>query len=155
MIIIDEEQEHTYKSDVSPKYHARDIARFRCAKNKALMLLCSATPSIESYAKAKEGKYDLITLKGRYGGATLPDVDIYDMRVESARGNVAPLGTNLVNALCEVYEKGEQSILFINRRGYHNFMSCKTCGEAMLCPSCSVSMTYHKDSQGGGYLFCH
>ena len=155
MIIIDEEQEHTYKSDVNPKYHARDIARFRCAKGNALMLLCSATPSIESYAKAKEGKYELILLNERYGGATLPDVNIYDMRKESAVGNITPLGTDLVNGLCEVHAKGEQAILFINRRGYHSFMSCKSCGEAVLCPSCSVSMTYHKKDNGEGYLFCH
>lgn len=155
MIIIDEEQEHTYKSDVSPKYHARDIARFRCAENRALMLLMSATPSIESYAKAVEGKYTLIRLTQRYGGAVLPAVTVADMRRETEAGNVTPFGKELVNALCETYSRGEQSVLFINRRGYHNFMSCKSCGEAILCPSCSVSMTYHKDQRGGGYLCCH
>lgn len=155
MIIIDEEQEHTYKSDVSPKYHARDIARFRCAKSRALMLLMSATPSIDSYAKAVEGKYTLITLTQRYGGAVLPSVTVADMRRETQSGNVTPFGKELVNALCETYAAGEQSVLFINRRGYHNFMSCKSCGEALLCPSCSVSLTYHKNSFGDGYLCCH
>lgn len=154
-IIIDEEQEHTYKSDVNPKYHARDIARFRCAANNALMLLMSATPSIESYAKALDGKYELITLTKRYGNAKLPDVTIADMRKESGAGNITPLGTALVNSLCEVKERGEQSVLFINRRGYHNFMSCKSCGEAVLCPYCSVSLTYHKTSTGQGYMCCH
>lgn len=161
IIIIDEEQEHTYKSDVTPKYHARDVARFRCAANNALMLLMSATPSLESYSKALDGKYTLVRLKGRFGKARLPEVTVADMRNEVAEGNTSPLGHELVNTLLEVKSRGEQAILFINRRGYHNFISCKTCGEAIKCPSCSVSMTHHKfnrtysDSTRSGYLFCH
>ena len=143
MIIIDEEQEHTYKSDMNPKYHTRDIARYRCAHNGALMLLASATPSFESYHKAEEGVYTLIKLKNRYGKAKLPRATIVDMRRESQLGNTSPLGTLLAKRLVEVKAKDEQSILFLNRRGYNNFVSCRSCGKAISCPTCSVSMTYH------------
>ncbi len=157
LIIIDEEQEQTYKSDSSPKYHARDIARYRCASEGAMMLLASATPSIESYMKAKEGKYKLIKLKNRYGGAKLPEVEIVDMREESAVGNVSPIGSRLASELLRTKANDEQSILFLNRRGYNTFVSCRKCGEALMCPSCSVSMTYHTKSGGydDGYLSCH
>ena len=157
LIIIDEEQEQTYKSDQNPKYHARDIARYRCASEKALMLLASATPSLESYQKAAEGKYTLIKLKNRYGGAKLPEVTIADMRGEAQSGNISPLGAHLTNELCRVKNEGEQSILFLNRRGYNTFVSCRKCGEALACPNCSVSMTYHtkRGTYNEGYLACH
>ncbi len=157
MIVIDEEQEHTYKSDQNPKYHARDIARFRVNRQSALMLLASATPSFESYHKAQEGKYTLIQLKNRYGGAKLPRVSIVDMRKSSSGVATSPLGNLLCEKLVETKENGNQSILFINRRGYNNFVSCRSCGEAISCPTCSVSMTYH--TLGGSYdkgeLRCH
>ena len=157
LIIIDEEQEQTYKSDQNPKYHARDIARYRCASEKALMLLASATPSLESYQKAVEGKYTLIKLKNRYGGAKLPTVTIADMRDEAKGGNISPLGSYLTDELCRVHSEGEQSILFLNRRGYNTFVSCRKCGEALSCPNCSVSMTYHtkRGTYDEGYLACH
>ena len=157
LIIIDEEQEHTYKSDMNPKYHARDIARYRCAHNKALMLLASATPSLESYRKAEEGKYSLIKLTKRFGEAKLPRVTIYDMRPESQAGNLSPLGSLLCRRLIENKKSGGQSILFLNRRGYNNFLSCRACGEAIKCPVCSVSMTYHTigNSYERGELRCH
>lgn len=157
MLVIDEEQEHTYKSDMTPKYHARDIARKRCADNRALMLLSSATPSVESFKKAKEGIYTLVRLDERYGSAGLPDVTIADMREEAHGGNVSPLGNELAKALIETDSRGEQSILFLNRRGYNTFMSCVDCGEAIKCPSCSVAMTYHtkKGSYDEGELVCH
>ena len=157
LIVIDEEQEHTYKSDQNPKYHARDIARFRCAHCKALMLLASATPSFESYYKAKEGKYTLIKLSHRYGKAKLPKVSIVDMRKSSAGGISSPLGNLLCERLVENIHKGEQSILFLNRRGYNNFISCQTCGSAISCPDCSVSMTYHTYGRAynTGELRCH
>ena len=156
-IIIDEEQEHTYKSDQNPKYHARDVARFRCAKNRALMLLASATPSPESYVKAKDGTYTLIRLTKRFGGAVLPRVEIADMRRETRLGNVSPLGTRLMEELCRVVSAGEQAVLFLNRRGYNHFVSCRTCGEAILCPNCSVAMTYHtrRGTYAEGDLVCH
>lgn len=156
-VLIDEEQEHTYKSDQSPKYHARDIARYRCAKENALLLLASATPSVESRRKAQQGIYSLVTLQHRYGSAGLPRVVVADMRQEERSGNISPLGERLLRELCRVYEKGEQSILFLNRRGYNHFLSCRSCGSAVMCPSCSVSMTYHtqKKDYSVGQLVCH
>ena len=157
LVIIDEEHEHTYKSDMNPKYHARDIARYRCAHHKALMLLASATPSFESYHKAINGKYTLIKLKNRYGGAKLPETLICDMREEAKNGCTSPLSSLLCAEPVKKQQKGEQSILFINRRGYNNFVSCPTCGEAIRCPECSVSMTYHTVSRAydKGELRCH
>ena len=157
MIIMDEEQEHTYKSDQNPKYHTRDIARFRCAENGAVMLLASATPSVESYLKAKEGKYKLLKLTKRYGNATLPEVIISDMRRELRTGNMTPIGETLARALIDNGNEKEQSILFINRRGYNHFASCRECGKAVSCPRCSVSMTYHtkKGTYEQGTLICH
>jgi len=157
LIVIDEEQEHTYKSDMNPKYHARDIARRRCADENALMLLASATPSLESYKKALEGKYTLIRLTERYGGARLPDVIIADMRREARSGNLTPIGTLLTGKLLENQEQNGQSVLFINRRGYNTFVSCRSCGAAITCPHCSVAMTYHtkKGTYDSGELICH
>ena len=157
LIVLDEEHEHTYKSDMNPKYHARDVARFRCAHNKALMLLCSATPALESYKRAKDGRYTLLTLKNRHAGAVLPEVQIADMRAEAGEGNLSPLGKQLTKALGENAAAGNQAILFLNRRGYNHVVSCRSCGEAVTCPSCSVSLTYHtkKNSYDEGYLVCH
>lgn len=157
LIVIDEEQEHTYKSDMDPKYHARDVARWRCAHNNSLLLLASATPSLESYHKAKAGKYTLLTLRHRYGDAELPTVTVADMRPEMLAGNLSPLGHVLTEKLRETCARGEQSILFLNRRGYNAFVSCRSCGEAIKCPHCSVSLTYHtaRDSYERGHLVCH
>ena len=157
LIVIDEEQEHTYKSDMDPKYHARDIARWRCAHGNSLLLLASATPSLESYHKTKAGKYTLLTLRHRYGEAELPTVTIADMRPEMMSGNLSPLGQVLTEKLKQTLERKEQSILFLNRRGYNAFVSCRSCGEAIKCPHCSVSLTYHtaRDSYERGHLVCH
>ena len=157
LIVIDEEQEHTYKSDMSPRYHARDITRYRCAKNSALMLLASATPSVESRKKAEDGVYTLVRLTKRYGSAPLPAVTVADMRDSSRGGNLAPIGDVLAKKLRETYARGEQSVLFLNRRGYNNYISCVACGEAIRCPGCSVSMTYHTvpGSYSDGELVCH
>ena len=157
LIVIDEEQEHTYKSDMNPKYHARDIARKRCADNNALMLLASATPSLESYYKAIEGAYTLIKLTKRYGNAELPSVAIADMRGEARSGNLTPIGNQLALKLVENKKNNGQSILFINRRGYNSFVSCRSCGSAVTCPHCSVAMTYHtkKGTYEEGELVCH
>ncbi len=157
LIIIDEEQEHTYKSDMNPKYHTRDVARYRAAHHKAVMLLASATPSFESYKKAIDGKYTLIELKSRYGGATLPEAVIVDMRPEMQSGNTSPIGKLLAERLLENTENKNQSILFINRRGYNTYWGCRDCGQALKCPSCSVSLTYHTTNSQytSGYLACH
>ena len=154
MIVIDEEHEHTYKSESDPKYHSRDIASFRCGKHNALMLLASATPSIESFYKAKTGVYKLIPLRERYGGAKLPKAVIVDMREELKLGNPSPISQRLYNMLTDVKEDGNQAILFLNRRGYSSQISCKECGGVIECPRCSVSMTYHS-SVNGGHLLCH
>jgi len=157
LVIIDEEHETTYKSDTSPKYHARDIARWRCVHNNAVLLLASATPSIESYTKAMDGKYTLVKLRERYGGAELPDVKIYDMRNELRLGNQSPIGQMLKQEMQNVTDRDEQAILFLNRRGYNTSVSCKTCGDMILCPNCSISMNYHTKKGGydRGFLFCH
>ncbi len=157
LIVIDEEHEHTYKSDQSPKYHARDIARFRCASSGALMLLASATPSVESFYKAEKGIYKLVSLTERYSDAKLPQTVIYDMRADAIEGSLSPLGTLMKDALQKTLDHNEQSIIFVNRRGHNNYVSCPLCGHVEKCEKCSVSMTYHsyrKNSQNG-YLICH
>ncbi|MBQ4150445.1 MAG: primosomal protein N' [Clostridia bacterium] len=154
MIIIDEEQEHTYKSDMSPKYHARDVAAFRLGKANGLLLLASATPSVESYYKAKSGTYELVELTERYGTARLPEVFIDDIRKNALGGNLSPYGNLLNEKLRETLDAGDQAILFLNRRGYNAFLSCRDCGEAVLCPHCSVSLTRHKHGRYDA-LLCH
>ena len=157
LIVMDEEHEHTYKSDMNPKYHARDVARFRVAQSKALLLLCSATPSLESYQRAKSGRYTLLTLKNRPAGAVLPEVTVADMRLEPGAGNLSPLGADLTAALTQNLADGNQSILFLNRRGYNHVVSCRSCGKPVTCPACSVSMTYHtkRGTYSEGELICH
>ena len=156
LFVIDEEQETTYKSESSPRYHARDVARFRCAKNNALMLLSSATPSVESFYKAQTGKYELIRLNSRYGKAKLPEVLTADLRRDYADGITDPIGTELCSMLNKRLSDNEQSIIFLNRRGYSNYVSCKMCGEVIMCPNCDVSLTYHKQKNAEkGFLMCH
>lgn len=152
MIVIDEEHEHTYKSESDPKYHARDIAAYRCKQHNSLMLLASATPSVESFYKAKSGIYTLVPLRERYGGVRLPKAVIVDMREELRLGNLTPLSKRLFDELEGVRERGEQAIIFLNRRGYSAQISCKECGEVITCPRCSVSLTYHS---AGNKLLCH
>ena len=154
LIVIDEEHEHTYKSESDPKYHARDVAAYRCGKSRALMLLASATPSIESFYKAERGTYTLVPMRERYGGFSLPEAIVVDMREELRAGNTTPISERLMKSLEEIYECGEQAILFLNRRGFSSQISCKECGEVLLCPRCSVSLTYHTGA-GGGRLLCH
>ncbi len=154
LILIDEEHEHTYKSDAAPRYHTRDIAAFRSKEHSALTLLASATPTVESYYKAKTGKYTLVSLTERYGGTLLPETEIVDMREELRAGNTSPISLPLREALEQTVADGKQSILFLNRRGYHHSVSCRACGEALVCPHCSVSFTYHS-GYTGSYLLCH
>ncbi len=143
MIVIDEEQEHTYKSDADPKYSAHDIARFRAGRHNALMLLASATPSLNSYYKALSGHYTLVELNSRYGTAELPQVIVTDMRGEPGGGVLSPMGSLLKQHLTENTAAGRQSIVFLNRRGYNSVMLCRSCGQPVSCPNCSVSLTYH------------
>lgn len=154
LLIIDEEQDDSFKSDTTPRYHARDVARFICAKSSALMLLSSATPEVTSFYNAVSGKYKLITLKERYGNATLPDVVISDLMVDSITSPDRLIGSELEEALRDTLEKGEQAVLFVNRRGLRKLLTCRDCRTPVTCPNCSVSMTLHK--KGDGYkLMCH
>lgn len=152
LVILDEEQERTYQSDMSPRYHARDIARYRCAETGGLLLLGSATPSFESYTAARSGRYQLLTLTERYGSAVLPEVTLIDMRKERRNGNRSSLSLSLQQALASNLQTGRQSILLMNRRGYNTYAACESCGEVVTCPNCSISLTYHRDSNR---LLCH
>ncbi len=151
-IIIDEEHEQTYKSESSPKYHAREIASFLSKKHNCPLVLASATPSVESYYKAKIGAYNLIELENRFNKAPLPTVTISDMRSELRDGNKTVLSRTLAREIQENLNRSEQTILFLNRRGYSTFVSCRDCGYVFTCPSCSVSLTYHKKI---AMLTCH
>lgn len=151
-IIIDEEHEQSYKSESSPRYHARDIALFLSEKHKCPLVLGSATPSVESYYKAKTGTYTLLELGERFNKKPLPAVHIADMRQELRDGNKTVLSRMLAAEMNENLGQKEQTILFLNRRGYSTFVSCRDCGFVFTCPSCSVSLTYHKNSNS---LVCH
>lgn len=152
LIVIDEEQEHTYKSESSPRYHARDVARFRAKWHNALLVLSSATPSIESYSFAKKGIYSLETLSERYGEAVLPDVSVIDMKEDRKRGNKHYISLELQERLQKNLDDGHQSILLINRRGYNTFVACDSCGSVITCPFCSISLTFHMVNKK---LMCH
>ncbi len=152
LIVMDEEQEHTYKSEQSPRFHTRDVARFRAAYNKCVCLLSSATPSIESYSAAKSGRYTLCSMKKRYGNAVLPDVIPIDMRNEVISGNKGNLSVLLADEIRKTLEENKQVILLLNRRGHNTYVSCPSCGYIATCKNCSISMTYHSAS---GRLMCH
>lgn len=152
LIIMDEEQEYSYKSESSPRYHAREIAKFRCSQNNALLVLSSATPSVETYYYAKSGRYSLNTLTERYGNAVLPDVIRADMNLEQQNGNMSGFSDVLLENIAYNLENGRQSILLLNRRGYNTFITCRSCGEPVTCPNCSISLTYHS---ANSRLMCH
>ena len=152
LVIIDEEQEDTYKSENAPRYHARDVAKFRCAKAKALLLLGSATPDVESRYFADTGRYAYFALPERYNEQDLPRVEIVDLKRELRRGNGGAVSGRLRELLEENISRGEQSILFINRRGANKLVTCVECGFSYRCPNCSVSLTYHSY---GRKLLCH
>ena len=152
IVIIDEEQEETYKSENSPRYHARDIAKYRCLKSRCLLLLGSATPDVVSRYYAQTGRYSYFSLPNRYNAQELPTVKIVDMKRELRRGNGGSISSLLREEIGENLERGEQSILFINRRGAHKLISCGACGYTYRCPRCSVSLTYHSVTRR---LMCH
>lgn len=152
LIIIDEEQEDSYKSESSPRYHAREIAKYRCVSSGVMLLLGSATPDVESMYAANQGKYSLFRLHERYNEMRLPSVRIVDMRRELKRGKGGNLSLELQNELSENISRGEQSILFINRRGANKLITCPDCGFIYKCPNCSVSLTYHSSKRK---LMCH
>lgn len=152
MIIVDEEHEHSYKSDYSPKYHAVEVAAHRCRNSNGLLILGSATPSLESYSRAQEGEYKLIQMLKRYNFNPLPAVDIIDMREELQKGNKNIFSECLYQEMKEALRKKEQIILFLNRRGYATFISCRSCGYVVKCPQCEIALTYHKSEHN---MTCH
>ena len=152
LVIIDEEQEHTYRSESAPRYSAHEVARQRAAENGALLLLASATPSTESYFAAQKGRTQLVRLTKRYGGNPLPSVQIVDMREELASGNPREISLALEDAIRRNLEAHKQTILLLNRRGYQTVAQCEDCREVLKCPKCSVPMVYHKASHK---LLCH
>ena len=152
LIIIDEEQEESYKSENSPRYHAKDIAKYRCAEDKALLLLGSATPDVTSRYLADTGHYALFTMPSRYNRMVLPEVRIVDMKREIRAGNEGSVSSFLREELARNIEQGEQSILFLNRRGTAKLVSCVDCGYHYQCPNCSVHLTYHSANRR---LMCH
>ena len=152
LVIIDEEQEHTYRSESAPRYSAHEVARQRAAENGALLLLASATPSTESYYAAQHGRTQLVRLTKRYGGNPLPKVRIVDMRAELASGNPREISLAMEDAIRHNLEAGKQTILLLNRRGYQTVAQCEDCREVLKCQKCSVPMVYHKSAHK---LLCH
>ncbi|MBO4366583.1 MAG: primosomal protein N' [Clostridia bacterium] len=158
LVVIDEEQEATFKSETTPHYHARDVARFRCAQSGALLLLASATPSVESFYKAAVGTYALLKLTRRVSGGSLPAVRIEDLRGDDEAFPDRLIGNALNGELLTTLTHGRQAILFANRRGYQSYLSCRSCGKTFECPHCSVSLTYHAyegSRKTAGKLVCH
>lgn len=152
IIIMDEEGENTYKSETSPRYHARDVAIQRCGHNNCVLVMASATPSLESFYYAKIGRYKLFELKERYSKSNLPDVEIIDMQSEAEAGNNGLFSRQLIDSINENLEKKEQTILLLNRRGYNTYISCLECKQPIVCPNCSIPLTYHKKNDK---LMCH
>ena len=152
LIIIDEEQEHTYRSESAPRYSAHEVARQRAAENGALLLLASATPSTESFYAAQHGRTQLVRLTQRYGGNPLPTVQIVDMRAELAAGNPREISLSLEDAIRRNLDAGKQTILLLNRRGYQTMAQCEDCREVLKCTKCSVPMVYHKAAHK---VLCH
>lgn len=151
LVVIDEEHETSYKSEMSPKYHAREVAEFMMDKEAGKLILASATPSVESYHRATKGEITLIELKKRATKGTLPTMEVVDMREELLSGNRSIFSKELMRKMEEALEKKEQIILFLNRRGFSSFVSCRSCGFVFRCENCDISMTYHKDHT----LMCH
>jgi len=154
LVVVDEEHETTYLSDRSPRYDAREVAHWRCQREGASLVLASATPSILSFARARRGDYTLLEMNTRVMNRALPEVEIVDMRQELESGNRSIFSRLLARELSQCIQRGEQAILLMNRRGYHSFVSCRSCGKALKCPNCDVSLTYHL-SGGDGQLHCH
>ena len=152
VIIMDEAHENSYVSDITPKYDTKDVAAAAAKLYDALFLMGTATPDLVSYHRAKEGEYLLLELKERTGGGRLPEVFVTDLRKELAEGNRSAFGRELQEAIRETLQKGEQTMLFLNRRGYATFVSCRSCGEAMKCPECDITYTYHAKEHA---LVCH
>lgn len=152
LIIIDEEHENSYKSEIVPKYHAADVARQRCLLENAVLLYGSATPSVETYYRAKTGEIELLEMSKRANNMLLPKVEVIDMRAEMNNGNRSVFSERLKAEIKVNIEKGQQTIVFLNRRGYASFVLCRSCGYVLKCPYCNVSLTYHSHEDR---VICH
>ncbi len=152
LIIMDEEQESSYKSEATPRFHAREIGKFRCCYHKCLLLLSSATPSVESFFFAEQNIYNINILKKRYSGANLPVVSVMDMNKERESGNCSSFSGQLLDRLEATLNDGKQSILLLNRRGYNTLVTCRSCMQVVTCPNCSIALTFHSANQK---LMCH
>ncbi|MBT2581890.1 primosomal protein N' [Planococcus sp. ISL-109] len=152
LIILDEEHESSYKQDDAPRYHARDVAIWRSKQHQCPVILGSATPSLESYARAQKGVYELLVLKNRAKNQPLPEVYIVDMREELRTGNRSMFSVELAEAIRERLQRNEQVVLFLNKRGYSSFVLCRDCGTVLQCPNCDISLTYHRSSER---MKCH
>ena len=152
IIIIDEEHENTYKSEIKPKYITREVAEKRCQLEGAHLIMGSATPSIESYYRAQTGELGLVELPDRINGREMPEVFVVDMREELKQGNKTIFSEKLTEEILKTLKDDNQLILFLNRRGHSTFVSCRECGLVMKCPRCSISLTYHMNDDN---LSCH
>ena len=152
LVIVDEEQENSYKQEERPAYHAREVARCRCKNNGAVLLLGSATPSLETYYRAVSGSIGHLKLTFRPGGSVLPAVDVVDMREELAQKNYSVISRKLRREIVAAVHAGQQAVVLLNRRGYSTFVMCRDCGETLTCPHCAVSLVYHADEQ---VMRCH
>jgi primosomal protein N' (replication factor Y) (superfamily II helicase) len=152
IVIIDEEHETSYKQEENPRYHARDVAIKRAEYFRCPVVLGSATPSLESFARAQKGVYELLTLPNRMNNQALPTVEIVDMREELKSGNRSMFSSNLFEKMKDRLEKGQQMVLFLNKRGYSSFVICRDCGYVINCPHCDISLTYHRNGQ---QMKCH
>lgn len=152
LIIVDEESDPSYKSGATPRYNARQVAFVRARNEKSLLVMGTATPSIETYYFAQKGKFKLFTLKERYNKQPLPEFNLIDLKEEPSFSKKFPLSEKLINEINNVLNKNEQVILFLNRRGFANYILCRNCGYVFTCPQCSISLTYHRV---GNRLVCH
>ena len=152
LIIIDEEHDTSYYSQTKPKYSTKDIAAYICKESNAVLVLGSATPEISTYNKALNGQIELFEMKNRTANAKLPDIEIIDLKDDRAMGNSSNISIALKEAIKQNIENNEQTMLFLNKRGYNSYLTCKTCGQVFNCPNCDVAMTYHKSSN---LLLCH
>lgn len=155
VIVVDEEQERSYQSESAPRYDAIEVAKRRATHHGALLLLASATPSVADYFAAKAGRYELFTLRERYGNMPLPAVEIVDMQQELALGNMQIISERMGQEISKNLREKSQTILLLNRRGYHRVGVCRSCGEVLKCSECSVPMVFHKNKQGEAHLLCH
>ncbi|MGC5328742.1 primosomal protein N' [Brevibacillus sp. SYSU BS000544] len=154
LIIIDEEHESSYKQEETPRYHTRDVAMWRAKENQGVLILGSATPSLETYALATRGRYQLLQMKERVGGRALPDVHIVDMRNELRSDNRSMFSRDLHQMIEDRLRKQEQIVLFLNRRGYSTFVMCRSCGYTLSCPHCEISLTYHRTNHTARCHYC-